>query len=127
MRKDPIRRQVLRVKQSLSGSQAEDSLKQGDMVLAINRKPVTGFRDIEDACQDIERHNCETGILKLTIFREVVCCITYLLFYLVICRFDILTNTIFYLSHIFMNLKLYIVYVFKFFNLFTSLREMKLR
>lgn len=71
MRKDPIRRQVLRVKRSLAGSQAEDSLKQGDMVLAINRKPVTGFRDIEDACQDIERHNCETGILKLIIFREV--------------------------------------------------------
>lgn len=71
MKKDPIRRQVLRVKGCLAGSAAENLLEQGDMVLAINREPVTCFRDIEDACQDLDRCNDRNGKLEMTIFRQV--------------------------------------------------------
>ncbi|XP_057796551.1 protease Do-like 7 [Salvia miltiorrhiza] len=63
MKKDPLRRQVLRVKGCLAGSKAENLLQQGDMVLAINKEAVTCFRDIEDACQELDE-------LKVTIFRQ---------------------------------------------------------
>lgn len=71
MKKDPIRRQVLRVKGCLAGSRAENLLEQGDMVLAINKEPVTCFRDIEDACQELDRCNDNDGKLQMTIFRQV--------------------------------------------------------
>lgn len=71
VKKDPIRRQVLRVKGCLAGSRAENLLEQGDMVLAINKEPVTCFRDIEDACQELVRCNDIDGKLKITIFRQV--------------------------------------------------------
>lgn len=71
MKKDPIRRQVLRVKGCLAGSKAENLLEQGDMVLAINKEPVTCFRDIEDACQELDRCTDNDGKLKITIFRQV--------------------------------------------------------
>lgn len=70
VKKDPIRRQVLRVKGCLVGSKAENLLEQGDMVLAVNKKPVTSFRDIEDACQILDDGDND-GKLNLTIFRQV--------------------------------------------------------
>ncbi|XP_041998137.1 protease Do-like 7 isoform X2 [Salvia splendens] len=70
VKKDPIRRQVLRVKGCLAGSKAENLLEQGDMVLAINKEPVTCFRDIEDACQELDRCSDNDGKLKITIFRQ---------------------------------------------------------
>ncbi|XP_052729611.1 protease Do-like 7 isoform X1 [Vigna angularis] len=70
VKKDPVRRQVLRVKGCLAGSKAENLLEQGDMVLAINKEPVTCFRDIENACQDLDKSNANDGKLHLTIFRQ---------------------------------------------------------
>lgn len=66
-----MRRQVLRVKGCFAGSKAENLLEQGDMVLAINKEPVTCFRDIEDAFQSLDRSNDSDGKLNLTIFRQV--------------------------------------------------------
>lgn len=71
MKKDPVRRQVLRVKGCLAGSKAEKLLEQGDMVLAINKEPITCFRDIEDACQTLDQCDENDGTLKMTIFRQV--------------------------------------------------------
>lgn len=70
VKKDPTRRQVLRVKGCLAGSKAENLLEQGDMVLAIDKEPITCFRDIEDACQALDKHG---GVdeLSMTIFRQV--------------------------------------------------------
>ncbi|XP_047970251.1 protease Do-like 7 isoform X2 [Salvia hispanica] len=70
VKKDPIRRQVLRVKGCLAGSKAENLLEQGDMVLAINKEPVTCFRNVEDACQELDRCSDNDGKLKITIFRQ---------------------------------------------------------
>ncbi|KAL3526974.1 hypothetical protein ACH5RR_011630 [Cinchona calisaya] len=70
VKKDPIRRQVLRVKGCLAGSRAESLLEQGDMVLAINRVPVTCLHDIEDACQALDQCDNSDGQLNMTIFRQ---------------------------------------------------------
>ncbi|KAJ0753926.1 putative htrA2 peptidase [Helianthus annuus] len=70
VKKDPVRRQVLRVKGCLAGSKAENLLKQGDMVLAINKKPVTCFNDIEDACHAMDVYDDMDAKLELTIFRQ---------------------------------------------------------
>ncbi|XP_057752867.1 protease Do-like 7 isoform X1 [Arachis stenosperma] len=70
VKKDPVRRQVLRVKGCLAGSKAENLLEQGDMVLAINKEPVTCFRDIENACQALDKSNANDGKLHITIFRQ---------------------------------------------------------
>lgn len=70
-KKDPVRRQVLRVKGCLAGSKAENLLTQGDMVLAVNKKPITCYRDIEDACQALDLCDDVDGKLELTVFREV--------------------------------------------------------
>lgn len=70
VKKDPIRRQVLRVKGCLAGSKAENLLEQGDMVLAINKQPITCFYDIENACQELDRNNSTDGKLNMTIFRQ---------------------------------------------------------
>ncbi|XP_048495414.1 protease Do-like 7 isoform X2 [Beta vulgaris subsp. vulgaris] len=70
VKKDPLRRQVLRVKGCLAGSRAENILEQGDMILAINKEPVTCFRDIENACQDLDKYDESDGMLKMTIFRQ---------------------------------------------------------
>ncbi|KAG4995282.1 hypothetical protein JHK82_032011 [Glycine max] len=70
VKKDPVRRQVLRVKGCLAGSKAENLLEQGDMVLAINKEPVTCFRDIENACQALDKSDANDGKLHLTIFRQ---------------------------------------------------------
>ncbi|KAF5747459.1 DegP protease 7 isoform 1 [Tripterygium wilfordii] len=70
VKKDPIRRQVLRVKGCLAGSKAENLLEQGDMVLAINKEPVTCFHDIENACQTLDKFEDNDGKLNLTIFRQ---------------------------------------------------------
>ncbi|XP_015880222.2 protease Do-like 7 isoform X1 [Ziziphus jujuba] len=69
VKKDPIRRQVLRVKGCLAGSKAENLLEQGDMVLAINKEPVTCFHDIENACQALDKCDGDEK-LNLTIFRQ---------------------------------------------------------
>ncbi|KAI4307631.1 hypothetical protein L6164_030799 [Bauhinia variegata] len=70
VKKDPIRRQVLRVKGCFAGSEAENLLEQGDMVLAINKEPVTCFRDIENACQLLDKSDTTDGKLHMTIFRQ---------------------------------------------------------
>ncbi|XP_057971946.1 protease Do-like 7 [Malania oleifera] len=70
VKKDPIRRQVLRVKVCLAGSKAENLLEQGDMVLAINKDPITCFHDIESACQALDKNDGKDGKLNLTIFRQ---------------------------------------------------------
>ncbi|KVH92392.1 PDZ domain-containing protein [Cynara cardunculus var. scolymus] len=69
-KKDPVRRQVLRVKGCLAGSKAENLLEQGDMVLAINKKPVTCFHDFEDACHALDLSDGMEEKLGLTIFRQ---------------------------------------------------------
>ncbi|KAJ6838540.1 putative protease Do-like 7 isoform X2 [Iris pallida] len=70
VKKDPIRRQVLRVKGCLAGSKAERLLEQGDMILAVNNEPVTCFLDIENACQELDKSDVNDGKLKMTIFRQ---------------------------------------------------------
>ncbi|KAK3012578.1 hypothetical protein RJ639_009727 [Escallonia herrerae] len=70
IKKDPVRRQVLRIKGCLAGSKAENLLEQGDMVLAINKEPITCFRDIEDACQALDECDDNEGRLNMTIFRQ---------------------------------------------------------
>ncbi|KAL9263118.1 Protease Do-like 7-like protein [Drosera capensis] len=70
VKKDPQRRQVLRVKGCLAGSKAENILEQGDMVLAINKKPVTCFLDIENVCQELDKDADTDGNLSMTIFRQ---------------------------------------------------------
>nr|GMC85423.1 protease Do-like 7 [Ipomoea batatas] len=60
----------MRVKSCFAGSKAVNLLEQGDMVLAINKDPVTCFRDIEDACQALGRCENSDGKLCLTIFRQ---------------------------------------------------------
>ncbi|XP_050227203.1 protease Do-like 7 [Mercurialis annua] len=70
VKKDPIRRQVLRVKGCLAGSKAENLLEQGDMVLAVNKEPVTCFRDIEYACQALDKSVTNDEKLNMTIFRQ---------------------------------------------------------
>ncbi|ERN04348.1 protease Do-like 7 isoform X1 [Amborella trichopoda] len=69
-KKDTIRRQVLRVKGCLAGSKAENLLEQGDMLLAIKKEPITCFRDIEYACQELDKFEDSEGKLNLTIFRQ---------------------------------------------------------
>ncbi|KAG9130911.1 hypothetical protein Leryth_006685 [Lithospermum erythrorhizon] len=70
LRKDPVRRQVLRVKGCLAGSKAENLLEHNDMLLAINKEPVTCFRDIEDACQALDKSGDIDGKLHVTILRQ---------------------------------------------------------
>ncbi|KAK5784420.1 hypothetical protein PVK06_038944 [Gossypium arboreum] len=69
IKKDPARRQVLRVKGCLAGSKAENLLEQGDMVLAVNKEPVTCFRDIENVCHALDFGE-SGGELNMTIFRQ---------------------------------------------------------
>nr|XP_034570694.1 protease Do-like 7 isoform X1 [Setaria viridis] len=69
-KKDPVRRQVLRVKGCLAGSKAENLLEQGDMILAINKEPITCFLDIEKACQELDQSIGSDGVLNMTIFRQ---------------------------------------------------------
>ncbi|KAH7846154.1 hypothetical protein Vadar_010545 [Vaccinium darrowii] len=70
VKKDPIRRQVLRVKGSFAGSKAENVLEQDDMILAINKEPITCFADIEDACHRLDQCDENDGKLNMTIFRQ---------------------------------------------------------
>ncbi|XP_010485681.1 PREDICTED: protease Do-like 7 isoform X3 [Camelina sativa] len=70
VKKDPVRRQVLRVKGCLAGSKAENLLEQGDMVLAVNKMPVTCFSDIEAACQTLDKGSHSDENLSLTILRQ---------------------------------------------------------
>ncbi|KAL5811752.1 hypothetical protein ACOSQ3_026702 [Xanthoceras sorbifolium] len=70
VKKDPVRRQVLRVKGCLAGSNTENLLEQGDMVLAVNKQPVTCFYDIENACQALDKCGNNDGKLDISIFRQ---------------------------------------------------------
>ncbi|KAF8378633.1 hypothetical protein HHK36_029982 [Tetracentron sinense] len=70
VKKDPIRCQILRVKGCLAGSKAAHLLEQGDMILAINKEPITCFRDIENACQELDKYDGGEGKLNMTIFRQ---------------------------------------------------------
>jgi len=69
-KKDPIRRQVLRVKGCLAGSRAELVLEQGDMLLAIDGEPITNFRDVENSCQRLDECKNPEGNLRMTVFRQ---------------------------------------------------------
>ncbi|XVF31696.1 hypothetical protein REPUB_Repub17cG0014300 [Reevesia pubescens] len=69
VKKDQVRRQVLRVKGCLAGSKAENLLEQADMVLAVNKEPVTCFRDIENVCLALDNGEND-GNLNMTIFRQ---------------------------------------------------------
>lgn len=71
-KKDPVRRQVLRVKGCLAGSKAEKALEQGDMLLAIDRQPITCFKDVDKACSLVSEHDDVEGGLKITVFRQGV-------------------------------------------------------
>ncbi|KAK4797621.1 hypothetical protein SAY86_029947 [Trapa natans] len=69
--KDPLRRQILRVKGCWAGSKAENILEHGDMILTINGEPVTCFQEVERACQALDNiENDNDGNLKMTIFRQ---------------------------------------------------------
>lgn len=70
VKKDPVRRQVLRVKGCLAGSKAENLLEQGDMVLAVEKMPVTCFNDIEAACLTLDKGSHSDENLNLTILRQ---------------------------------------------------------
>ncbi|PIA33529.1 hypothetical protein AQUCO_04100162v1 [Aquilegia coerulea] len=70
VKKDPIRRQVLRVKGCFAGSKADHLLEQGDMILAIKNEPITCFRDIDKACQELDALEESAGELNMTIFRQ---------------------------------------------------------
>ncbi|CAH8325556.1 unnamed protein product [Eruca vesicaria subsp. sativa] len=70
VKKDPVRRQVLRVKGCLAGSNAENLLEQGDMVLAVNKMPVTCYNDIEAACRTLDTGSHSDENLNLTILRQ---------------------------------------------------------
>lgn len=41
------------------------------MVLAINKEPVTCFRDVENVCQALDKNENKDGKLDMTIFRQV--------------------------------------------------------
>ena len=71
VKKDPVRRQVLRVKGCLAGSKAENLLEQGDMVLAVDKMPVTCYNDIEAACLTLDKGTHSDENLNLTILRQV--------------------------------------------------------
>jgi hypothetical protein len=70
-KKDPVRRQVLQVKCCFAGSKAENLLEDGDLILAINKEPITCFLDIENACQKLDQSIDSDGMLDMTIFRQV--------------------------------------------------------
>ncbi|XP_058185353.1 protease Do-like 7 isoform X2 [Rhododendron vialii] len=70
VKKDPIRRQVICVKGCLAGSKAENVLQPGDMILAINKEPITCFGDIEDGCRVLNQCDESDGKLGMTIFRR---------------------------------------------------------
>ncbi len=59
----PTERQVLSVTRLVGGSPAQRLLRQGDLVLAIDDKVVTRFRDVERAVADRER-------VAVTVWRE---------------------------------------------------------
>ena len=48
---NPRRRQVLEVVRTVAGSPASEHLRSGDLVLAIDGKPLTSFREVEKAVQ----------------------------------------------------------------------------
>ncbi len=48
---DPIRRRVLSVRRLTAGFPAAQSLREGDLLLRINAKPVTSFAEVEKAAQ----------------------------------------------------------------------------
>ncbi|KAI3863696.1 hypothetical protein MKW98_031288 [Papaver atlanticum] len=70
VKKDPVRRQVLRVKGCLAGSEAAKKLETNDMILAINKELVTCFRDVEKACQGLDVSEEGHDTLSMTIFRK---------------------------------------------------------
>jgi S1-C subfamily serine protease len=51
---NPERRKVLEIERSVSGSPAADLVVSGDLLLAVDGKPVTSFRDVEKAMQKAE-------------------------------------------------------------------------
>src|SRR3954452_3905375 len=60
--KNPTQRQVLTVVRMVGGTPASKALQQGDLVLAIDGKVVTRFREVERAAAD-------KGTVKVTVWR----------------------------------------------------------
>lgn len=51
-KQNPKRRKVLEIERSVSGSPAEKLVVSGDLLLAVDKRPVTSFRDVEKAVQN---------------------------------------------------------------------------
>jgi len=59
---DPERRQVLVVARTVAGTPAAESLRNGDLILGIDGKPVTRFRELEQATS--------TELVEVTVLRD---------------------------------------------------------
>ncbi|KAK8995544.1 hypothetical protein V6N11_075816 [Hibiscus sabdariffa] len=67
-KKDPVSRQILIVGRCLERSSAQNLLV-GDLVLAVNKEPVTCFQEIENVCQEMDNDDND-GKLSMTVFRR---------------------------------------------------------
>ncbi|KAL4369135.1 hypothetical protein GQ457_05G005800 [Hibiscus cannabinus] len=67
-KKDPVSRQILIVGRCFEGSSARNLLV-GDLVLAVNKEPVTCFQEIENVCQEMDNDD-DDGMLSMTVFRR---------------------------------------------------------
>ncbi|KAK8517718.1 hypothetical protein V6N12_016559 [Hibiscus sabdariffa] len=67
-KKDPVSRQILIVGRCFEGSRARNLLV-GDLVLAVNKEPVTCFQEIENVCQEMDNGDND-GNLSMTVFRR---------------------------------------------------------
>ena len=59
---DPLRRKVLEVERTVSGSPAQELVVSGDLLLAVDGTPVSTFRDVEKAMQKDE--------IRLSLWRD---------------------------------------------------------
>ncbi|KAK8517715.1 hypothetical protein V6N12_016556 [Hibiscus sabdariffa] len=67
-KKDPVSRQILIVGRCFERSSARNLLV-GDLVLAVNKEPVTCFQEIENVCQEMDNDDND-GMLSMTVFRR---------------------------------------------------------
>lgn len=55
MKYDPERRQVLRVRSCVAGSHAAGVFKDGDLLLAMQGRLMSSFRDVEDCLTEFDQ------------------------------------------------------------------------